>query len=116
MMVTKNPTGGHGVSDHPNNPCLLCREVKGARHSGGEKMLTGSGQGFRLRPEMETNEADERWDGEGDRRGKRHAYAGGFWKGSEREKRHQCFKGQMRSNLTREQLRDLLEAREEVTM
>ena len=51
------------VSDHPNNPCLLRREVKGARRSGEEKMLTGSGQGFRLRPEMETNEADERWEG-----------------------------------------------------
>lgn len=87
MMATKNPTGGHGVSDHPNNPCLLRREVKGARHSGGEKMLTGSGQGFRLRPEMETNEADERWEGDEDRRGKQHAYAGGLLEKAVREKK-----------------------------
>lgn len=105
------------VSDHPNNPCLLRREVKGARRSGEEKMLTGSGQGFRLRPEMETNEADERWEGGRDRREKGRAHAGGLsGKGSEGEKRHQCFKGQMRCNLTREQLRDQLEAREEVTV
>lgn len=117
MVATKNSTGGHGdslrVSDHPNNPCLLHREVKGARHSGGEKMLMGSGQGFQLRPEMETNEADERWEGDRDRRGKGHADAGRLSrKGSGREKRHQCFKGQTGSNLTREQMRDPLEARE----
>lgn len=72
---------------YPNNPCLLHREVKGARHSGGEKMLTGRGQGFQLRPEMETNEADERWEGDRDRRGKGHADTGGFLEKAVREKK-----------------------------
>lgn len=109
---SKGRTWGHSlrVSDHPSNPCLLHRKVKGARHPGGpsqagKKVLMGLGQSLQLRPEVETNVAEEGQEGYRDRsKGERDTHIqGGFQEKAVRQKKHThpewCFKQLTRSNI-----------------